>query len=45
MTVPAKPRVLVTRKWPDRVEVLIAERYDATFNESDLPLLPTYASN
>jgi len=40
MTAPDKPRVLVTRKWPDRVEVLIAERCDVTFNEADLPLAP-----
>ena len=33
-----KPRILVTRKWPERVEALIAERYDATFNDDDAPL-------
>ncbi|MEC3909340.1 D-glycerate dehydrogenase [Sphingobium sp. CR2-8] len=33
-----KPRILVTRKWPERVEALIAERYDATFNADDTPL-------
>jgi lactate dehydrogenase-like 2-hydroxyacid dehydrogenase len=33
-----KPRILVTRKWPERVEALIAERYDATFNDDDIPL-------
>ncbi|QGP80914.1 2-hydroxyacid dehydrogenase [Sphingobium sp. CAP-1] len=33
-----KPRILVTRKWPERVEALIAERYDATFNIDDIPL-------
>ncbi|MBO9695024.1 MAG: D-glycerate dehydrogenase [Sphingopyxis sp.] len=33
-----KARVLVTRKWPERVEALIAERYDATFNPDDMPL-------
>lgn len=35
-----RPRILVTRKWPDRVEALIAERYDATFNPADIPLTP-----
>ncbi len=34
----AKPRVLVTRKWPDRVEAEIAKQYDATFNASDRQL-------
>lgn len=33
-----KPRILVTRKWPERVEALIAERYDATFSDDDRPL-------
>ena len=33
-----KPRILVTRKWPERVEALIAARYDATFNVDDRPL-------
>ncbi|MCI4591668.1 D-glycerate dehydrogenase [Sphingobium sp. BYY-5] len=33
-----RPRILVTRKWPDRVEALIAERYDATFSDDDVPL-------
>ncbi len=35
---PDRLRVLVTRKWPERVEASIAERYDATFNDSDAPL-------
>ncbi|MBA4091566.1 MAG: D-glycerate dehydrogenase [Sphingobium sp.] len=35
---PDKPRILVTRKWPDRVQALIAERYDATFNDDDIAL-------
>ncbi len=38
MSAPDRLRVLVTRKWPDRVEALIAERYDATFNQHDAPL-------
>jgi len=33
-----KPRLLVTRKWPDRVQAQIAEHYDATFNDDDVPL-------
>ena len=33
-----KPRILVTRKWPEGVEALIAQRYDATFNDSDVAL-------
>ncbi|MEC3947508.1 2-hydroxyacid dehydrogenase [Sphingobium sp. HWE2-09] len=33
-----RARILVTRKWPERVEALIAERYDATFNDNDTPL-------
>lgn len=35
---PDRLRVLVTRKWPERVEASIAERYDATFNDGDAPL-------
>lgn len=38
MPAPERPRVLVTRKWPDRIQALMAERYDATFNLSDIPL-------
>jgi lactate dehydrogenase-like 2-hydroxyacid dehydrogenase len=34
----AKPRVLVTRRWPEEVERQLAERFDVTFNESDVPL-------
>jgi len=33
-----RARILVTRKWPERVEALIAARYDATFNVDDTPL-------
>lgn len=35
---PEKPRILVTRKWPESVEARLAERYDATFNADDVPL-------
>lgn len=30
-----KPRVVVTRRWPEAVEALLAERFDAVFNRSD----------
>jgi lactate dehydrogenase-like 2-hydroxyacid dehydrogenase len=33
-----KLRVLVTRKWPDQVEALLAKRYDATFSADDVAL-------
>ncbi len=36
-----KPRVIVTRRWPAAVEQILAERFDATFNEGDAPLSPT----
>ena len=34
----AKPRVLLTRRWPAEVERQAAERFDITLNESDEPL-------
>ncbi|GAM04013.1 2-hydroxyacid dehydrogenase [Novosphingobium sp. MBES04] len=34
----AKPRILLTRRWPERVEALLAERYDATLSTDDRPL-------
>lgn len=34
----SKPKVLVTRQWPATVEKVIAERFDATFNATDLPM-------
>jgi lactate dehydrogenase-like 2-hydroxyacid dehydrogenase len=34
----ARPRVLITRRWPEEVERQLAERFDVTFNESDQPL-------
>lgn len=34
----ARPRVLITRRWPDAVERQLAERFDAVFNEADRPL-------
>ena len=34
----ARPRVLITRRWPDAVEQQIAARFDVEFNENDRPL-------
>lgn len=34
----SKPKVLVTRQWPQAVEAVLAERFDATFNRDDLPM-------
>ncbi|MBK5568596.1 2-hydroxyacid dehydrogenase [Ensifer sp. 2YAB10] len=34
----SKPRILVTRRWPAAVEQVLAERFDATLNERDLPM-------
>jgi lactate dehydrogenase-like 2-hydroxyacid dehydrogenase len=34
----AKPRVLVTRRWPEEVERQLAELFEATFREGDVPL-------
>ena len=34
----ARPKILLTRRWPEAVERRLAERYDATFNSADLPL-------
>ena len=34
----AKPKVIVTRKWPAAVEEKLKSRYDVTLNESDQPL-------
>jgi len=36
----ARPRVLLTRRWPQAVEQLLAERYEAVFNEADAPMGP-----
>lgn len=33
-----KPSVLVTRRWPAAVEAKLAESYNATFNQKDVPL-------
>lgn len=34
----AKPKVLVTRRWPEEVERQLADRFDVTFNETDVAL-------
>ncbi|SON55761.1 Glycerate dehydrogenase [Hartmannibacter diazotrophicus] len=33
-----KPKVLVTRRWPEAVEAKLKELYDVTLNESDVPM-------
>lgn len=33
-----KPRILVTRRWPEAVERVLAERFDASFNASDIAM-------
>jgi len=37
----ARPRVLVTRRWPEEVERQLAERFDVSFNDGDSPLAAT----
>ncbi|PKA41430.1 2-hydroxyacid dehydrogenase [Rhizobium sullae] len=34
----SRPRILVTRRWPAAAEAALAERFDVTFNEKDVPL-------
>ncbi len=34
----ARPRVIITRKWPEAVEKQLKERYDVKLNERDQPL-------
>lgn len=34
----ARPRILLTRRWPDIVEQRLAASYDVTFNEGDRPM-------
>ena len=36
----AKPRVLVTRRWPEAVEAQLERDYDVTLNEADVALTP-----
>lgn len=33
-----KPKILLTRRWPDAVEARLAARYDVTRNENDAPM-------
>ncbi len=33
-----KARILVTRRWPEAVEAVLAERFEATFNAGDRPM-------
>ena len=33
-----KARILVTRRWPQAVEAVLAERFDAELNTSDSPM-------
>jgi len=33
-----KPCILVTRRWPEAVELVLAERFDASFNVSDIAM-------
>ncbi|MET0281968.1 MAG: D-glycerate dehydrogenase [Steroidobacteraceae bacterium] len=35
-----RPRILITRRWPEAVERHLAERYDVTLNEPDVPMTP-----
>ncbi|MGF6176497.1 2-hydroxyacid dehydrogenase [Ensifer sp. 4252] len=34
----SKPRILVTRRWPEAVERVLAERFDVVLNEKDVPM-------
>ncbi|MDM9626047.1 D-glycerate dehydrogenase [Rhizobium sp. S152] len=36
----SRPKILLTRRWPSAVEAVLAERFEATFNTDDLPMLP-----
>jgi len=38
MTDSLRPRILLTRRWPEAVERRLAERFDVTLNESDAPM-------
>jgi glyoxylate reductase len=33
-----KPKILVSRRWPEAVEAAMQKKYDVTFNISDKPL-------
>ncbi len=34
----ARPRILLTRRWTEEVERYLAERFDVTLNDSDVPM-------
>ena len=34
----SKPKVIVTRRWPEQVETRLAEVFDVRLNESDRPM-------
>lgn len=34
----SKPKIIVTRKWPEAVEQELLKRYDVTLNKSDIPM-------
>ncbi len=34
----SKPKVIVTRRWPDEVEKRLAEVFEVRLNESDRPM-------
>ena len=34
----SRPRILVTRRWPAAAEAALAERFDVTLNETDVPM-------
>ncbi|WP_457584176.1 2-hydroxyacid dehydrogenase [Ensifer canadensis] len=34
----SKPRILVTRRWPEAVERVLSERFDVVLNEKDVPM-------
>jgi lactate dehydrogenase-like 2-hydroxyacid dehydrogenase len=33
-----KPRIIITRRWPAAIEKVLSERFETTFNSSDVPL-------
>lgn len=34
----SRPRILITRRWPQSVEQFLAERFDVTLNDGDVPM-------
>ena len=34
----SKPKVIVTRRWPQAVEARLSELFDTTLNDSDTPM-------